>query len=61
MDVEYPGMPRKKIIGGKNTRGQETAGTATEEPQPKFPIFSIIKNWPPAWQVDEIAAKGVST
>jgi hypothetical protein len=67
MDVEYSGMPRKNLIvgntrGTRNTTGQESAGTAAgEETQPKFPIYSIIKSWPPQWQLDEIAAKGVST
>jgi hypothetical protein len=67
MDVEYPGMPRKNLIVGNtrgtgNTTGQESGETAAgEEPHPKNPIFSIIKHWPPTWQLDVIAAKGVST
>jgi hypothetical protein len=67
MDVEYPGMARKNLIVGNTrgtriTTGQESVETAAdEEPQPKFPIYSIIKSWPPTWQLDEIAAKEVST
>lgn len=66
MDLEYPGMARKKIIEG-NTRGAGTtrdeyaAASAGDTPVPVKPIFAIIKLWPPKWQLDELAAKRVST
>lgn len=56
MDIEYPGMPRKKIIEG-NTRntgkiGDQADYAEVEASQRMKPLFAIVKHWPPQWQLD---------
>jgi hypothetical protein len=59
MDVEYEGMPRKKMMVG-NTRntgkiGEQEEFTEVDTSLRKFPIFAVIKHWPPAWQLAKAA------